>query len=167
MNNFYIKYLGLLPVFVLVQVFVLNEILFSTYINPYLYLVLIISLPLKTSKWFLLAYAFTIGFLIDLLGGSLGFHSSATVLIAFIKPAISKITIPYSILEDYDEITLNKIGSKSFIVFSLLIILAHSSILFTLEHLQFNFQILEKIVASSITTLVLVLILEIFKASKK
>ena len=167
MNNYYTKYLGLIPVFVLLQVLVLNEILFFTYINPYLYLALIISLPLKASKWFLLIYAFGIGFLIDLFGGSLGFHSTATVFIAFIKPTISKITIPYSILEDNDEITLNKIGSKSFIVFSLLIILIHSTILFGLEHLHFNFQILEKIVSSSIVSLVLVLILEIFKSSKK
>ncbi|MEC9209071.1 MAG: hypothetical protein VX762_01435 [Bacteroidota bacterium] len=167
MNKSYIKYLWLLPIFVLLQVLILNEILFFTYINPYLYLALIISLPLKTPKWFLLVYAFTIGFFIDLLGGSLGFHSTATVFIAFIKSAISKITIPHNILEDTDEITLNKIGSKSFIIFSLLIILFHNNILFILEHLNINFHILKKIVASSLVTLILILILEIFKFSKK
>ena len=167
MNKYYVKYLGLLLLFVLLQVLVLNEILFFTYINPYLYLALIISLPLKTPKWFLLVYAFAIGFFIDLFGGNLGFHSTATVLIAFIKPAISKITIPHNILEDTDEITLNKIGSKSFIIFSLLIILFHNNILFVLEHLHVNFRILGKIVASSLVTLVLILILEIFKFSKK
>ena len=167
MNKYYAKYLGLLPVFFLLQVLVLNEILFLTYINPYLYLALIISLPFKTSKWFLLVYAFIIGFFIDLFGGSLGFHSTAAVFIAFIKPAISKITIPLNVLGDTDEITLNKIGSKSFIVFSLLMILIHNTILFSLEHLHFNFHILIKIIVSSLVTLVLVLILEVFKSSKK
>jgi hypothetical protein len=62
---------------------------------------------------------------------------------------------------------LNKIGSKSFIVFSLLMILIHNTILFSLEHLHFNFHILVKIIASSLVTLVLVLILEVFKSSKK
>ena len=94
-------------------------------------------------------------------------HSTATVFIAFIKPTISKITIPYSILEETDEITLNKIGSKAFIVFSSLIILMHNGILFGLEHLHFNHQIAGKIIASSLVTLILVLILEIFKFSKK
>lgn len=167
MNNYYGKYLGLLPIFVLIQVLILNEIFFFTYINPYLYLTLIISLPLRTSKWYILFYAFSIGFLIDLFGGSLGFHSTATVLIAFIKTTISKITIPYSILEDNDEITLNKIGSKSFVIFSLLIILIHNTIIFGLEHLNFNLQILAKIIASSFTTLALILILEILNFSKK
>lgn len=167
MNKYFIKYLGLIPIFVLLQVLVLNEILFFAYINPYLYLTLIISMPLKTPNWLILLYAFLIGFLIDLFSGSLGFHSTATVFIAFIKIGLAKITIPYNILEDMDEITLNKIGSKSYIVFSFLMILIHNSLLFSLEYLDFNLQILGKIISSSIVTLVLVLILETFKSSKK
>ena len=167
MNKYFIKYLGLIPIFVLLQVLVLNEILFFAYINPYLYLTLIISMPLKTPNWLILLYAFLIGFLIDLFSGSLGFHSTATVFIAFIKIGLAKITIPYNILEDMDEITLNKIGSKSYIVFSFLMILIHNSLLFSLEYLDFNLQILGKIISSSIVTLVLVLILETFKNSKK
>ena len=167
MNKHFIKYLGLLPIFVLLQVLVLNEVLFFTYLNPYLYLALIISLPLKTPKWFLLVYAFLLGFFIDLFGGSLGFHSTATVFIAFVKPAISKITIPHNILGDTDEISLNKIGTKSFITFSLIIILIHNTLLFILEHLDFNLSILGKSLASSALTLILILILEIFRSSKK
>ena len=167
MNKYYIKYISLLPFFVLLQIIVLNEILFFTYINPYLYLALIISLPLQSRKWFLLIYAFLIGFFIDLFWGSLGFHSTATVLIAFIKPTISKIAIPYNIIEDTDEITFKKVGGKSFIVFALIIILIHNTVLFGLEHLHFNFFIFGKIIASSLVTLMLVLILEIFKSSKK
>ena len=167
MSKYYLKYLGLMPIFVLLQIFVLNEILFFAYINPYLYLTLIISMPLKTRNWFFLIYAFVIGFLIDLFAGSLGFHSTATVFIAFIKIALSKITIPYNILEDIDEITLNKIGSKSFVVFSFLMILIHNSLLFGLEYLYFNLQIIGKIISSSLVTLILILILETFKNPKK
>ena len=167
MNKHYIKYILLLPVLVLIQVLILNEILFFTYINPYIYLALIISWPLKSPKWFLLFYAFILGFFIDIFSGSLGFHSTATVFIVFIKETISKITIPHNLLDENDEITFKKIGSKSFIIFSFLIILVHNSILFILEHLNFNFDILIKIIASSLITLILILILEIFKTSKK
>ena len=167
MNKHFIKYLSLLPIFVLLQVLVLNEVLFFTYINPYLYLVLIISLPIKTPKWFLLIYAFLLGFFIDIFGGNLGFHSTATVFIAFVKPAITKITIPHNILGDTDEICLNKVGGKSFITFSLIMILIHNSLLFTLEHLDFNLPILGKSIASSILTLILILISELFRSSKK
>lgn len=167
MNKHYIKYLGLLPLFILLQVLVLNEVLFFSYINPYLYLALILSLPQKTPKWFLLMYAFFLGFFIDLFSGSVGFHSTATVLLAFVKPAISRISIPHNILGDYDKISIYKIGSKSFITYAFLLILIHNTVLFFLEHLSFSVSIFAKIFSSSILTLVLILIMELFKNKKK
>ena len=166
MNKYFVKYLLLLPVYVLLQALVLNQILFSAYINPFLYVILIISLPLKTPKWLLLLYAFLLGFFIDLFSGSLGFHSTATVLIAFFKPFISKITIPHNILGDTDEITLKKIGNKAFITFSLFLILIHNSCLFIIEHLSFNLAIAGKILSSSIVTLIIVLIAQLFHEKK-
>lgn len=166
MNSHFIKYLGLLPLYVLLQVLVLNEVLFSAYINPFLYVMLIISLPLKTPKWFLLIYAFLLGFSIDLFSGSLGFHSTATILIAFIKPIISKITIPHNILGDTDEITLQKVGYKSYITFSIFLILIHNSCLFITEHLSFNFALFGKILASSVATLIIILITQLFQRDK-
>jgi rod shape-determining protein MreD len=145
---------------------VLNEVLFSSYINPFLYVLLIITLPLRTPKWFLLSYAFLLGFSIDLFSGSLGFHSTATVLIAFVKPLISKITIPHNILAETDEITLKKIGSKSFITFSLFLIIIHNSCLFITEHLSFNLDLFGKIIASSVVTLIIMLITQLFQQNK-
>ena len=166
MNKYFAKYLFLLPVYVLLQALILNQILFSAYINPFLYVILIISLPLKTPKWFLLIYAFLLGFFIDLFSGSLGFHSTTTILIAFLKPFISKITIPHNILGDTDEITLKKIGNKAFITFSLFLILIHNSCLFIIEYLNFNLAIAGKILASSIITLIIVLIGQLFHQKK-
>ena len=166
MNKYYIKYLGLLPAYVLLQVVVLNEVLFSAYINPFLYVILIISLPLRTPKWFLLIYAFLLGFSIDLFSGSLGFHSTATILMAFIKPFVSKITIPYNILGETDEITLKKVGNKAFITFSLFLIFIHSSCLFMTEHLSVTLALFGKIMASSLVTLIIVLIAQLFQQDK-
>ena len=166
MNKHFIKYLGLLPVYVLLQVVVLNEVLFSAYINPFLYVILIISLPLKTPKWFLLIYAFLLGFCIDIFSGNLGVHSTATILIAFVKPFISKITIPHNILGDTDRITLKKVGSKAFITFSLFLILIHNSCLFITEHLSVNLALFGKIMASSLVTFIIVLIAQLFQKDK-
>jgi rod shape-determining protein MreD len=145
---------------------VLNEVLFSAYINPFLYVILIISLPFKTPKWFLLIYAFLLGFSIDLFSGSLGFHSTATILIAFAKPFIGKITIPHNILGDTDEITLKKVGNKAFITFSLSLIIIHNSCLFITEHLNISLALFSKIMASSLVTLIIVLIAQLFKQNK-
>ena len=166
MNNTSIKYIGLTFVYVATQILVLNKILFFTYINPFLYILLIITLPLSTPKWMLLIYAFILGLLIDVFCGSLGFHSTATVLISFIKPLISKITIPHNILSDTNEITLKKIGLKSFIIFSSLLIIIHNCCLFLLTHLDINLSIFLKIIASSFITLILILITQLFEQEK-
>jgi rod shape-determining protein MreD len=166
MNKHFTKYLLLLPIYALLQVLVLNEILFSAYINPFLYIILVISLPLKTPKWFLLFYAFLLGISVDIFEGSLGFHSTATVLIAFIKPLLSKITIPHNILGDTDEITLQKVGSKAFITFSLFLIIIHHSCLFITEHVAINLAIFGKILASSVITIIIILITQLFQKGK-
>lgn len=66
MTNQILKYLLQLPIYLLIQICILNEVLFFSYINPYLYLIILIVMPYKTPKWFLLLYAFTIGLLLDL-----------------------------------------------------------------------------------------------------
>jgi len=167
MNRLYLRYILLTPIYILVQILVLNQVLFFAYINPFLYLLLIITLPLKIPKWFLLIYAFLLGFLIDLFSSSLGFHSTACVLIAFLKPLISKITIPHNILGDLDDITIHKIGIKAYIIFSLLLIIIHNSCLFILEHLTLNLNILSKIFASSFITLIIILITQLLMQKKK
>ena len=157
----------LLPLYVIIQTLVLNEIMFSTYINPFLYLIVIISLPLKTNKLFLLIYAFFLGLFIDLFSANLGFHSTATVLVSFLRPLIAKLTIPHNILSENDEISTRKIGVKSYITFSIFLIIIHNCCLFVTEYLQFNFYILIKILLSSIITASLIYITQLLIYVKK
>ena len=79
-----IKYIIQIPVYTLIQILILNEILFLSYINPYLYIILIIVLPYKTPKWFLIIYAFFLGFSIDIFSGTLGMHSLEKVVNCFL-----------------------------------------------------------------------------------
>ncbi|MBH70574.1 MAG: hypothetical protein CMP69_04990 [Flavobacteriales bacterium] len=161
MNKIMIKYFFLAIIYTLLQVLVLNEILFNSYIIPFLYIILIIKLPLKIQKWFLILFSFFIGFVNDLFSSTIGFHSTACVLIGFLKPMLGKISIPYNLLNENDEISLEKIGYKSFIVFSFILILIHSSCLFFIEHLDFNFKIFIKIISSSIISLIVIIITEL------
>ena len=161
MNN-EIKYLLQLPFFLLIQIYILNEVLFASYINPFLYLIVLIIMPFKTPKWYLLIYAFTFGFLIDVFSGNLGMHSTACLILAILKETISKITVPHNIIEENDELTIQKIGSKSFILFSTILVFIHHLSLFVLEHATFNFQIIVKIILSTIFTCLIITISQLF-----
>ena len=165
MNNNLITYITQTFLFVIIQVLVLNEILFFTFINPFLYIILIITLPLSTPKWSLLLYAFFVGFIIDLFSDSIGFHSTALVFMAFMKPFISKLTIPHNILSETDKITLDKVGPKSFITFTSILTTIHHVLLFTITHLDLNFNIILKSISSVIVTLILIIITQLFEKS--
>ena len=56
----------------LFQIFVLNEFLFLQYINPYLYIIIILLFPIHLNQVLLLLYSFIIGLIIDI--GSITFQ---------------------------------------------------------------------------------------------
>jgi len=158
------KYLWLTPVFIFIQVYILNQVMFNGYINPYFYIMLIICLPQISPRWFLLTFAFSLGFFLDVFEGAIGFHSTACVLIAFVKPSIEKIVIPKNTISGEQDLFLQKLGFKMFAVFSFLMIFIHHSILFLLAHFKLaSFaNIIGKIALSSLITFVIILICQFF-----
>ena len=119
-------------------------------------------MPFKTPKWYLLLYAFSFGLLIDVFSGNLGIHSTACLILAIIKNPISKITIPHNIIEENHELTVQKIGGKSFLLFSFILIFMHHLILFVLEHASFDFHIFLKVLLSTIITTIIIAITQLF-----
>ncbi len=73
---------------VLFQVLALNNIQFLGFINPYIYILFIIALPVKTPRWLSLILAFILGLTLDIFSNTLGMHAFATVLIAFLRNGI-------------------------------------------------------------------------------
>ena len=89
-------------------------------------------------------------------------HSTACLILAILKETISKITVPHNIIEENDELTIQKIGSKSFILFTTILVFIHHLILFVLEHAALNFQIIVKIILSTIFTCLIITISQLF-----
>ena len=79
---------------ILIQVTVLNNIQFSGYVNPYLYILFIITLPFETPGWLLLVLGFLTGVTIDIFSNTLGMHASATVFMAYLRPFILRAFAP-------------------------------------------------------------------------
>ncbi|MEE2700185.1 MAG: hypothetical protein VYD71_02345 [Bacteroidota bacterium] len=158
------KYLFLMPVFVFIQIYILNQVMFNGYINPYFYIMLIICLPQISPRWFLLVFAFFLGFFIDLFEGAIGFHSTAAVFIAFVKPAVENIVIPKNTISGDQDLFLQKLGFKMFSLLSLLIIFIYHTVLFLLAHFKLaSFaNIFGKIMLSSLITFAIILICQFF-----
>ncbi len=83
---------GLLFVFLLLlQVFVLNNIKFSGFINPYLYIAFVFLYPLKENRFAFLFLSFLLGLCIDFFSDSGGIHAFSTLCIAYLRLFFVKI----------------------------------------------------------------------------
>ena len=161
-------YFALLFLFlVLLQVFVLNNIFFLGYVNPYLYIIFLFLFPLKKDRFSFLFIAFLLGLSIDVFSDSGGIHASATLTIAyfrlfFVKVFFSKYEVDYP----FFNLSLEPFGKKFNYVTSLTLV--HHFILFSFANLSFeNFsQVLLNTLYSSIFTLVLYFLV-IYIFSKK
>lgn len=83
------------------QVFVLNNILFLGYINPYLYIAFVFVFPLNENRFPFLLYSFLLGLFIDFFSDSGGVHAFSILFIAytrlfFVKFYFRKISTDYA-----------------------------------------------------------------------
>ncbi len=158
------RYLVSFILLVFLQVFILNNIQFSGYINPYIYVIFILALPFETPKWFLLILAFILGLTVDLFSSTVGMHSTATVFMAFLRPYVLEVISPRDGYESETLPQLRYYGPSWYIKYSAILIFAHHFILFYIEVFRFSnfFTTFVRVILSSIFTIILVLISQYF-----
>ena len=125
-------------VLVLLQVFILNHIQLGGYVNPYLYILFILILPINTPKWLLLVLGFILGLTIDLFTHTPGMNSSATVLIAFIRPYILEIIAPREGYEKDSSPRVKLYGFTWFLRYTVILVFVHHFFLFFIEVFRFT-----------------------------
>ena len=167
MINFY--YLKLFLVYILIQIFVLNEVVFSSYIIPFLYLTIILSIPKGKSILFLMIISFVTGLTIDIFEGQLGLHSTSCIIIAFLRPKILSILSNSKTLSNEDNIRLTNLGALQFLVYASTLIFLHSLILFIIVDFEIGniFNLIIKTMLSTLATILLIFINELYYINKQ
>lgn len=147
---------------ILLQVFVLNNILIDGYINPQLYVLFILLLPFETPGWLLLISSFFLGFSIDLFAHTPGLNAAAAVFVAFIRPGFIRLLSGSKGIEQGMKPGIKSMGFRWFFLYSMFLTLLHHIVLFYLEIFRFSefFQTLYRIALSMISTMVLILLVE-------
>tara|TARA_Y100000994_G_scaffold159072_1_gene130393 strand:- start:33402 stop:33905 length:504 start_codon:yes stop_codon:yes gene_type:complete len=150
---------------IFIQIIILNNIQLSGYINPYYYLIFILSIPNKTSNAGILILSFLIGLVIDIFSNSYGIHSFASVTIAYIRIIWSSKIIHTKTEDDLD---INNLPINLFLPKAFIFIIIHHFILFFLERWSLNdiFSIIEITFISSLFTFVLFIIHKLFSANR-
>ncbi len=165
MNN--LKLVLLFVFLVLIQVLILNHILFLGYATPLLYIYFLIKLPTSFSKNSVILLGFLLGITIDLFCNTLGVNAAATTFVAFLRYPIQKLFFNDDEF-DHIEPKISILGG-AFIKYCILIIFIHHSSLICLEYFSFfNIQtILLRIISSSLLTFIIIFAIEGFSVKRK
>lgn len=154
-----IKYTFMFIVLVAVQVLFLNQLQFSGYINPYIYVLFIMLLPLNAPRYAVLLLSFFIGLTIDIFSNSLGVHSFASVFIAYLRPGIIRVITNRE--EDMNEYPgLANTGIYWFLAYTTIMVFVHHTVLFYIEVFTFHnfFSTLYRVFLSSIFSIFVIVL---------
>jgi rod shape-determining protein MreD len=152
----------------LLQVLLFNNIQFSGYVNPYVYIMFILLLPIEIPSWLLLLLSFATGLIIDFFSGSTGMHTSATVLAGFVRPYVLRIVSPRDGYESGSDPSMMTYGFRWFLTYSLLIVLFHHTTLFYLEvfRLADFFRTMLRVLLSTLFSITFILLIEFYRRGK-
>ena len=159
MNSF-MKYAGAFVLLITLQLLIFNNIEFSGYINPFVYVMFILILPVAIPSWILLLLSFLTGFVIDLFCGTLGVHVFATVIAGFARPWVLSLNVTAEGAEAEMSPSSYRSGLRWFLIYTFTVVLVHHLALFLVEifSLRHFFQTLIRVLLSTaVTTFFIVL----------
>ncbi|MEN9570700.1 MAG: hypothetical protein RL172_1931 [Bacteroidota bacterium] len=156
---------------ILVQFFVLDKIHLHQMVTPYVYFLFIVWMPFKLSRTWQMLLAFALGFTLDSFRHQPGFHASACVLIAYLRPFIINILIPQEGADaNYEEPSVRSMGGFfQYMIYIGIVTLIHHTWLFLLEAWEFGniWYFLVKTILSTAISLLLILVAEALFARKQ
>ncbi len=126
-------------VFVLVQVLVLKGLAFWSVAFCFIYILCIVSLPIELNRIALMLIALGIGFTTDLFYETLGIHSFASVLTAYLRPFWLSTLTPSGGYDVGQKISISSLGLSWFTLFCFPLIVVHILVLFLLESSDFSY----------------------------
>jgi len=124
-------------ILVLIQVLVLNNIQFLGFINPYIYVLFILSLPVKSERWLTLILSFVLGITIDVFSNTLGLHAFACVLIGFLRDPLVKLSTTLEENVNFSP-SFTTFGIATYIKYVVILVLVHHINLFYMEMFTFE-----------------------------
>jgi len=155
----WIKYPVMFVTVVLIQVLLLNQIQFSGFVNPYLYLLFILLLPVSMARYQVLLLSFLLGLTIDVFSNTPGIHASATVFAGFLRsPVIGRLSGRESEINDYPGLKQN--GMRWFILYTAVMVILHHFFLFYVEVFTLSrfFATFFRSLASSVFTIFMIVL---------
>ena len=150
------------------QIVIFNNIDLFGYINPCPYILFIILFPVNGNKQLLIVTSFLLGITMDLFSNSGGVHATASLILAYLRPSIFKFS--FGLSYEYQTIKINDSLTPERFSFLLLSVVIHQFTLFILEVFQISSLwdiLIRTIIGTLFTLLICIVLIYIFKPSKR
>lgn len=147
-------------VLITIQVLLLNNMQLGGLINPFLYVMFLLTLPIQVPKLLLLLIGLVTGLSVDMFQNTMGMHASACLVLCFFRPTWLKMIAPRDGYESDAVPGIRKFGLQWFAAYSIVLIVLHHFVLFYIELFRFSefFTTFLRVILSSIVTLLLIII---------
>jgi rod shape-determining protein MreD len=116
-----------------IQILILNNIYLGGMFNPYIYVLVVLSLPIEISSLAVLLIGFFTGFVLDVFSHTLGLHTMALTLTGYMRPFVLSIVAPRDGYEFGSSANARDMGWGKYALYALLLIFPHHLVLFSLE----------------------------------
>jgi len=159
-----LNYVFLFALYVVLQILIVRNLVLFDYAFCFVYIAAILLLPYELSMTAFLLIAFGTGIVIDTFYNTLGMHAAASVLIAYCRPAVTRVLIDQPGQEARVNLTLQEMGTSAFFRYVLTMALIHHAALFFIEASSLTLIVptLIRTVASAVLTAVSVVLIQFF-----
>ena len=158
--NSVLRYAGSFVMLIALQLLIFNNIEFSGYVNPFVYVMFILILPVTIPSWILLLLSFLTGFVIDIFSATMGVHIFATVIAGFIRPWVLSLNVTTEAPDPDMSPSSHRNGLRWFLIYTVTIVLIHHLSLFFIEIFSFRYffhTLLRVLLSTAVTTFFIVL----------
>lgn len=151
------------------QVLLFNYVAIGIGLIPFVYILILLLLPIETHKTIPLVLAFVFGLFLDFFNDTLAYNTGAFIFAAFVRPWILQILAPNDGYEIGKLPSFYNMGFKWFLPYSLIIVFLHQFVYFSLESFIFSkfFIVLAKAFVNTIYSTAFIIVMHILLFKNK
>lgn len=158
-----IRYFFYAIVLFLLQVLLFNYVAIGIGLIPFVYILILLVLPIDIHRVLPLIFAFVFGFFIDVFNDTMAYNTGAFVFIAFARPWILQILSPKDGYEVGKLPSFYNMGFGWFVLYAIILIFLHQLIYFSLEVFMISkiFIIFGKALVNTFYSLAFIIVLHV------
>ncbi|MDR1337335.1 MAG: rod shape-determining protein MreD [Tannerella sp.] len=155
-------------IFVLLQVWVLNNLHLFGIVEPFLYIYTIVKLPMLVTRSQGILISFLLGVIVDVFSNTAGMHAAACTLAGFLRHPLIGMYVTKELTENATP-SYNTFGTAAFMRYAATLTAIHHVTLFLIESVSLfdPLFLFLRISASIVLTTLCIFVLEAFNVNKR